>query len=130
MKILMIYCFLATLTVSAKEKPFTLKGEMEGSYSGYIYIGYPASDEKYKTDSALVTKGHFAFQGNVSEPVMASLTTNTKSRLANDPNRVYFFIEPGTIKIFLKYNSFADAKIKGSKNQAKMDEIKQYKSQI
>ena len=131
MKFLMITLFFLTaIALTAQEMPFTLKGEMEGKYEGFIYLAYPSADEKYLTDSALVENGRFAFKGNLSAPAMATLLIDRKSRLANDPNRVSFFIEQAAMKITLAYNQFADAKLTGSKTQVEMDMLKKAKSAI
>jgi len=131
MKFLMITpFFLACFILSAQEKPFSLKGEIKGKYAGYMYLSYSNADEKYITDSALVNDGRFAFEGKLSAPSMASLFTDRRSRLANDPNRVSLFIEPATMNITLTYNQFGDANLTGSKTQAEMDLLKKARASV
>ncbi|MFL5787840.1 MAG: TlpA disulfide reductase family protein [Flavisolibacter sp.] len=131
MKLLMLTLgFLAGIAAAAQEKPFSLKGKLEGNYEGYIYLAYPSIAEKYITDSVVVENGRFSFEGKLPAPAMASLFTDRKNRSANDPNRVSLFIEPKAMNVALTYNKFAGAKLTGSETQKEMDGLKKAKAGI
>ncbi|MEI7423263.1 MAG: TlpA disulfide reductase family protein [Prolixibacteraceae bacterium] len=101
----------------AQENNFTLKGKIEGlNAPAKLYLRY-AANGKNNRDSVMVTDGTFLFQGNIKNPVAASLQLMHEGykpgqRTGYDPFQ--FFIEPGTILINSK-DSIKLATIKGSK---------------
>lgn len=112
----------AFTTAFAQE--FTLSGEYTGTGSPYIYLRYADGQGKMMLDSADVSENNkFTFKGTVSGPSNASLYGKLQSRGMDDPNYLYFFIEPGTLTATVKEGAFKEARITGSKTQAEKDAL-------
>jgi peroxiredoxin len=76
--------------------------------TGIIVLRY-APESTWKFDTTNIRNGRFRFQGEISEPLRATLLKG------ND--KAEFYIEPGEINITLIEGKFADFKISGSKTQ-------------
>ena len=97
-----------------QRKPFTLSGTIAGKEDGYIYLQYTEVEGKSKKDSSAIQNGKFVFKGEILGPVLANLSGNTAIRSRDDRNYTTLFIEPVTMKVAVKYDSFKEAKLTGS----------------
>jgi peroxiredoxin len=111
------FTFVANAQKTSPKKTFTLKGKVIGQDSGYVYLNYLNSSEKYINDSCYLKKGLFEFQGAIVEPTKASFTGKTVSRSVEDPNRTDIYLEPAIQNATLSVNDFKHVKITGSKTQ-------------
>jgi hypothetical protein len=94
--------------------PFELSGTMGPSTAtGKIYLSY-TNNKVSNTDSADVSNGAFKFNGQVEEPVLASLRFKPAARSGVRLSSLSFFLEPGSIKIS-STDSLRTGKISGSK---------------
>ncbi len=112
-----IFLLLLAAASSAQTK-FSIKGKIQNQNDGILVLTYTGGDGEVKRDTSAISNGQFAFSGNISEPVMASLTGRVTSRGMDDPNFTNFFIEPGTINIKLKADDFKKIEVSGSKSQS------------
>lgn len=101
----------------AQNTAFTINGTIEGKNGGYLYMSYAGKDGQSKLDSALVNNGTFVFKGEVNGPSDVYLRSSLKSRNADDPNSVSFFIEPADMKLMLIEGAYKDFKLTGSKTE-------------
>ena len=86
MKNILFFSFFSIITLlgcEEKHEGFVLNGEIEGDYTGYLYLEY----DKIK-DSCLIKDKKFHFRGKVNRPTGAFLLTTGFT--ANDRN---FYIE-------------------------------------
>jgi peroxiredoxin len=97
-----------------KRQSFTLTGEIKGLSDRYIYLQMTDGDSS-KTDSAVVTNGHFVFNGSTAELSMSFLTTKQRY--------VRVFLENSDIHIKGNMDSLQDAKITGSLSHATYDSL-------
>lgn len=93
---------------------FTLQGEINGQDSGIIVLSYPR-DKTSIHDTSKIENGKFLFMGKISEPTQAILSDK------NDINRVFVFLEPRRMKIFLSKDKYEECKMTGSKTQNESD---------
>lgn len=82
---------------------FTLQGEINGQDSGIIVLSYPR-DKTSIHDTSKIENGKFLFMGKISEPTQAILSDK------NDINRVFVFLEPRRMKIFLSKDKYEECK--------------------
>ncbi len=108
-----LLCFIA-LSMINKPGPFILNGKVSGYDDKYIYLSYEAAEGKYMQDSALIKKGIFNFQGQLTNPVMANLFVDRNDMMYGKGDIASVFIGPGTMKIQLKKNDFKNAVLTGS----------------
>lgn len=114
---------------SNKVLDFSIKGKINGKKTGYVYLSYPLG-EKYKTDSAAIKNGTFAFKGKLNEPVMASLSGEGNIRNMDDPNATTFFIDPGKMDLTVNYGAFKDAVLKGAPTNDDYEALEKQKAPI
>ncbi|WP_316819292.1 TlpA disulfide reductase family protein [Pedobacter nyackensis] len=108
---------------------FSIKGKIDGKKDGYVYLSYPVG-KKYKTDSAAITNGTFAFKGKLNEPVMASLSGKSNIKNMDDPNTTSFFIDPVKMELTVNYGAFKDAVLKGSRSNDEYEGLNRLKAPI
>ena len=128
---LFILNFILTLSciVNAQEKlnnSFVLTGKVIGQDTGYVYLTYLNSYNKYIRDSFYLRKGEFKFFGSITEPCHADFYGNIKSNSVDDSNFTDIFIEPTKMQAIFKLNDFKHGEIAGSKSQ---NEFSSYKKQ-
>jgi len=104
-------------------KPFTLKGNIIGKDSGFIILNYH-NNGKYIRDTAIIKKGVFVFEGNITEPILVDIVGE------NNLNSTCFYIEPGVIKVNLKKDKFAEFEVTGSKTQDESYELDRLQVQV
>lgn len=95
-------------------KTFILNGEINGQDSGMIVLIY-RPDEKIVYDTVLIQNNKFVFIGKIHEPTRAELNGG------KDLKRVFFYLEPGKMKISISKEKYKDFKITGSKTQKDFD---------
>ncbi len=106
------------------EKPnFSLKGNFTGNQTKYITLKYFDENEAIINDTCNIANNHFAFSGNIKEPTLAFLKANTASNLAEDPNSINIFLEPGNMKVEIVENNFKSLKLIGSKTQSQYNSL-------
>lgn len=110
-----------------KPNTFILNGNIDGNYSGYIYLTYNSIK-----DSCLVTNNAFRFEGEISSETVARIGTQGRtSAMEKD-----FFIEEGElfIDIDIQYKKIRETEldwiviktIKGSKTADLQEEFENY----
>ena len=98
LKTLFTLSILLSFSSCNKIKPntFILNGNIEGNYSGYIYLNYNAIK-----DSCLVTNNSFRFEGEITSATSAMIGTQGRtSAMEKD-----FFIEEGELFITIEPDS-------------------------
>lgn len=117
----------ASVNAVAQSQPsrFLLSGKITGMNSGYVHLSYQKSDGSYRQDSCAVSNGGFHFSGNITEPTIASLYTNTTEGSAEDKESGSFFIEPTTMYISVPDRDFRNARMTGSVTQSENQLLRQ-----
>ncbi len=114
------------------DKKFVINGEVEGNYTGVIYLNYDN-----KKDSCIISNGKFYFEGKILNGNNSLAKFSTKNISAMDN---FFFVENRKIKIKLiienrKVNNTSFDwlildKISGTKTKEIEDEYNDYVSEI
>jgi thiol-disulfide isomerase/thioredoxin len=118
---------MSAMIASAQQKPFTIKGTINGKDQGYIYLSYDAG-EKRLLDSALIENGKFSFKGNLPPAVLAVVMMDKNSRSYDKWKQIY--LVPATMKLQINYNHFEDAILTGSPVQSQADELMKLRAPI
>lgn len=107
---------LVTSFSIAQEKrgPFELNGTITGKDNGYVYLRY--GNGFYNEDSCAIKNGTFSFKGMLSEPVLATISSNGESG-------INFYLDPSTMTINIKSPAFQEATITGSGTQNDYQEL-------
>jgi peroxiredoxin len=132
-KTLFILLVLLSFSSCNKIKPntFILNGNIEGNYSGYIYLNYNAIK-----DSCLVTNNSFRFEGKIPSMTSAMIGTHGRtSAMERD-----FFIEEGELFITIEIQNkkireteldwIVFKSIKGSKTADLQKEYENYQAKF
>ena len=125
--LILISILLLSSCDKLKPNTFILNGNIEGNYSGYIYLSYNSIK-----DSCLVTNNTFRFEGKISSETAAMIGTKRRtSAMEKD-----FFIEEGElfIDIDIQYKKIRENEldwiiiktIKGSKTADLQKEFENY----
>ena len=110
-----------------KNMPFVINGKISGKNSGYVYLFYP-NNNKVINDSCIISKGQFSFNGYLTEPTEATISTfnfnynNGSDTNENNLNAIY--IEPGKLNLNILINHFKDIQVEGSHSDS--DRVKLY----
>ena len=114
---------LVTSFSIAQEKrgPFQLDGSITGKDNGYIYLRY--GNGFYIEDSCAIKNGTFSFKGMLSEPVLATISSNGE-------NGTDFYLDPGSMTIDIKSPTFQEATIKGSGTQNEYLELQEVRASV
>lgn len=133
LKTLFSLVLLLSLSSCNKIKPntFILNGNIEGNYSGYIYLNYNSIK-----DSCLVTNNSFRFEGKISSTASAMIGTQGRtSAMEKD-----FFIEEGELFITIEIQNkkireteldwIVFKSIKGSKTADLQKEYENYQAKF
>ncbi|WP_126246655.1 TlpA disulfide reductase family protein [Chitinophaga rhizosphaerae] len=111
----------ASLAISnLHAQSFTLSGTVDGQKTGYIYLGYPAGEANYKTDSAKLENGRFTIKGRINGPTLSNLSLERPSPTSYDAKYVSLFIEPTDMTVIVKKAALRDTKLNGSRAQDDM----------
>lgn len=99
---------------------FDLHGTIDGADGQTVYLRYSIGDSVV-VDSALVTNGAFAFNGEIETPVNAILYSGPMQMGNNAITNVY--LEPSEMTVAgLLAGDYSAAKVTGSQTQAEADE--------
>lgn len=99
--------------------------------TGYLYLTYPALNNKTMRDSSKVNaSGAFSFKGEIAHPVSAFLTIYGQPVSVDDLNFTSFFISPGNMTIRLEKDKFKKLQVTGSPVQNEMVELEKVKANI
>lgn len=109
--------FVACSEQIVGKESFILNGEINGISTKYITLNYIDKNEEVVQDTLKVKNGQFSAKGNINGGTRAILSGNIESEMADDPNTIYFFLEPTKINISIIEGKFKDADIVGSKTQ-------------
>ncbi|MES2545126.1 MAG: TlpA disulfide reductase family protein [Bacteroidota bacterium] len=131
-KIGILFFFIGFLAKAQEpKKAFVIKGQVEGTYTDYIYL--KTADNSIK-DSCLVVNGKFNFSGNLDGTAQATLSLKPTSTV------VFFYIENSSIAIDVVTSVFKNGnqnindieikKISGSKTQELMLEVEKYQKEV
>lgn len=104
------------------QQPFTIKGNVKGLSTPFVYLSY-GTDNSYKTDSSAVKGGAFSFAGELTQPVMARIYTDKQSAMYGEGDMATFFIEPGDMTISGDKAHFDQLQLKGSASQKEQQEL-------
>ncbi|MET0760217.1 MAG: TlpA disulfide reductase family protein [Flavobacterium sp.] len=125
-------CFSIAMNSQEIKNTFTIKGQVEGDYSGYIYLRTSGMDNI--KDSCLVADKKFNFFGKLGNSAQASLTLKPTSTVA------FFYLENSVIDITVATSVFKNGnedindieikKITGSKTQELMNAVDAYQKTI
>ena len=103
---------------------FILKGIVNNRDTGYIILAYTNSFGKFIRDTAFLKNGNFQFEGEIPEPVFATIKGYTRMIDYENVNYTEIFLEPKVQKIELVENNYALAKLDGSRTQNEYDNLK------
>jgi len=109
--------------INQRPGDFDLLGHVKGRDTGIIVLGYLNREGKSILDTAKLNDGYFSFKGTVSQPTIAHLIGNVKSRVMDDPGRRMIFIEAGIMTAELTEGQFKTARIIGSGTQLELDTL-------
>ncbi|HNU58893.1 MAG TPA: DUF4369 domain-containing protein, partial [Aquaticitalea sp.] len=122
MKKSLIYLLVVLLSGCAKDQSnFTLKGNIKGLKKGTVYLQM-LKDSGLVTIDSLVINGNPAFELSTAleSPQMLYLKLH---KYDNEDHIVSFFADNGTTELTTSVKNFElDTKIKGSKQQQKLEE--------
>jgi thiol-disulfide isomerase/thioredoxin len=108
------FCRTQSATIN---RQFIFNGKIIGQINGIISLTYNDENGIKKIISSNLKNGKFHFKGFLSEPTLAILRGDIKSRADDDPNAVSIYLEPGSMKALARKNHFKEIKITGSKSQ-------------
>lgn len=131
-KIILLLLFITGFANAQEIKnTFTLKGQIEGEYNGYIYLKTPNDNIK---DSCRVVDKKFSFFGKISGSSQATLSLKPVSTVA------FFYLENSPIELSVAVSVFKNGnedindieikKITGSKTQELMLDVENYQKEI
>jgi thiol-disulfide isomerase/thioredoxin len=124
--ILTACCMYVAMTYSQNlsVNKFILKGIVNNRDTGYIILAYTNSFGKFIRDTAFLKNGNFQFEGEIPEPVFATIKGYTRMIDYENVNYTEIFLEPTVQKIELVENNYALAKLDGSRTQNEYDNLK------
>ncbi|MFT4156056.1 redoxin domain-containing protein [Parafilimonas sp.] len=119
---MIIFCCPFNTAAQSKQPKnnFLLRGIFKGRDTGIIILRYPNVNDKWQSDTAILTNGKFQFSGYLSQPSFCWLKGSS-----SNGNSVSFFLEPGIEHIYLEENNFDNFKMQGSFTQLQEDSLKQ-----
>jgi peroxiredoxin len=115
MRTILRVLFLISIIVShnrCNSKPhFTIKGQIGGQDNEKVYLAKFVNGDFLLTDSAVVNKGKFRFEGNQTTPEFFCILNGKKTQ------SVQFFLENADITVTGHMDSISYAKVAGSTSQ-------------
>jgi thiol-disulfide isomerase/thioredoxin len=113
----------------SQQKPFTIKGKVEGKTNEYIYLTYASAENgKFITDSVMIRDGRFSFSGKVDGVVQGTIMMNM--RAAGGGKYVPLLLSAGTMQLTVDYNNFNNSLLTGSPAQDEINKLNQMKAAI
>ncbi len=115
------FCTCFIFTYCSAQNNFVLNGTVNGRDTGYIILRYTDYGGEWTVDTTYLKNGKFKFEGNISEPTLATIKGYRKIIDFNEVNVTDIYIEPGNQKIILTENDYAHAKVYGSVTQNELN---------
>lgn len=106
--ILIIGVLFSCLNQPEKDYSFSIHGNIEGDYSGIVYLYKREAGEWIKLDSVNTENNLFIFEGNIELPEMYYLSID------GDNNFAEIFVEQSDINFKAKMDDFRNPEISGS----------------
>lgn len=127
---------IATVILSAgllqalgqSDNSFVLKGAIEGTREGVLYLHYLGGGKTRLPDSAVISNGRFEFKGNIAIPYIAMLYL--KAENFNEANSTRFFLQPGVMEAKLVTGAFDKMELTGSTAQDEYRQVLQAKAKV
>ena len=121
---------MVTGLATAHQKPFSITGNIKGKTGGYVYLSYSSdAGGDYKKDSSLIENGSFSFNGKLSGPIQATVSTNRQPVSFDEVAELY--LVPADMQLSLDNNNLStSAVMKGSPVQAEADALNKAKEQL
>lgn len=116
--LLFVMVLLLAACQPKENKTFTLKGEITGKDSGYVYLVDRVSGLYQLVDSAEVVDGQFTFTGSLDFPTLYYLEINRGSN-----PRAAFFLENTEMQLELNAENPSEFTLRGSLSQDVMKEF-------
>ena len=121
MKVVFLFALLSPLALMAQSGKFTIKGKVGDLNSpAKVYLRY-VNDGNTINDSLVLKNGKFRFEGEIAEPLRASLSLNHTGE-GRTMDGLVLFLEKGKIKIESK-DSIKHARVKGGKVNADLQQL-------
>jgi thiol-disulfide isomerase/thioredoxin len=113
---------VSTLSIAQeKHGPFELTGSIAGKNTGFVYLRY--GNGFYIEDSCTLKNGSFSFKGMLSEPVLATLSSDGE-------DGIDFYLDPAQMTIKVSSPAFTDAEITGSSTQDDYKQLQAARSSV
>lgn len=128
-KVLYVIAVVLIFSCAKDNSNFTLKGNIKGLMKGAVYL-QKVKDSTFITIDSLIINGtpEFELHTNLESPEMLFLKLH---KFDNEEHIIPFFADKGVTEINSNLKNFElDTKIKGSKQQEKLEEYKQIMSRF
>jgi thiol-disulfide isomerase/thioredoxin len=114
--ICLLGCLLFFAALHAQQgKTFSLKGEIKGVDKGLIYLLHSCSPfSDCVKDSATIVNGHFAFKGQIPEPVYTVLSLNSN---LEEADIFVFYMDPAPMSVVLDQKNMKAGRLTGGTTQ-------------
>lgn len=99
---------VSCLNQPEKDYSFSIHGNIEGDYSGIVFLYKREAGEWIKMDSVAIANKTFLFQGNIGLPEMYYISID------GDNNFAEIFIEQANISFNANFDDFRNPEISGS----------------
>ena len=111
-----------------KDYSFSIHGNIEGDYSGSVFLYKREAGEWIKMDSMAIENNTFLFQGNIGLPEMYYIN------IGGDNNFAEIFVEQADINFNVGFDDFRNPEISGSRSHleftAYQDELSIYDEKL
>lgn len=118
---------IAAATVACSKQPsaeYSINGTTDLADGEMIYLSYTVTPDSVFKDSVAVANGTFVFNGNVTTPAMAYLSSAAAREDRN--KRRGFVIQPGSLTVDLSGEDYTKAPVSGSELTAQLDSVGNY----
>lgn len=110
------------------DNSFVLKGTIEGTQEGLLYLRYLDGSKYGIIDSAFISNGRFEFKGKIGIPYITVLSL--KQEKFNEGNITRFFLQPGVMEAKLVTGAFDQMELTGSAAQEEYRQTLQSKAKV
>ncbi|PWV48907.1 TlpA disulfide reductase family protein [Chitinophaga sp. S165] len=97
-------CFLCTNAYGQFAASFDIQGNIEGKYTGRIFLSYSPNDTLHIRDTATIKDGRFHFRGKLERPVQGVLSLESLS------TNGWLYLDTGNIIVTAKADTFSREK--------------------
>ncbi|MBO9563962.1 MAG: AhpC/TSA family protein [Niastella sp.] len=108
-------------TQAQNENSFVLKGSIDGTSEGLMYLRYLDGGKSGLLDSAVISNGRFEFKGKIGIPYITVLSL--KQEKFNEGNITRFFLQPGAMEVKLVTGAFDKIEVTGSAAQEEYRQV-------